>query len=237
MGEGTAIDHERGPFFGLLLTQLVFIALTPFVGDTGQGRMFLYIGVFSIMVAGCYASIKRRSALIGSIILLAIATGAWLGPDVFPGRVDEVLRLASTGLAFSFTAIVVVVAIGQHKRVTTETILGGVNSYLLIAFAFMMFHATVMELEPSAYTVGGVPLRDQLRSTADSHGFATMLYFSFTTLTTLGYGDLVPVTALARLMTSGEAVLGQLYVAVFIARLVSLEVSQRAGEGPNGNAG
>jgi hypothetical protein len=91
----------------------------------------------------------------------------------------------------------------------------------------MMFHALLMVVDVHAYHIGGRPLEDVLRGADDTRGFATLLYFSFTTLTTLGYGDIVPVSPSARLLTSFEAVAGQLYVAIFIARLVSLHASQR----------
>jgi hypothetical protein len=52
-----------------------------------------------------------------------------------------------------------------------------------------------------------------------------MLYFSFVTLTTLGYGDIVPVSGAAKMLASGEALFGQIYLAVFIARLVALHVA------------
>lgn len=227
MGSGMAMAYARGPFGGLLIAQLFFVAVTPFVADGGAGRAFFYLAVFGIMGACAYVSASSRNLLIISTIFLLTACIAWLGPDVLPGEMDQLLRLGVVGVGTAFTAVIVLATVAQHDRVTTDTILGGINAYLLIAVAFTMFHSFVMVLEPSAYKVGGVSLHHQLLGQEDQHGYATLLYFSFTTLTTLGYGDMVPVNPVARLLTSGEAVLGQLFVAIFIARLVSLEVSQR----------
>lgn len=224
---GVAMQHERGPFSGLLGAQLFFIGATPFIRNDGFGGVLLYTGVFAIMLAGAYVCAASRLLLWISIGFVVTAAGAWFAPDVLPGEIDELLRLSVVGTGTAFTAVIVLIAVARHERVTTDTILGGINAYLLIAVAFMMLHGAIMVVEPSAYMVGGVTLHDKLLTEADSRGFATLLYFSFTTLTTLGYGDIIPVDPFARLVTSGEAVLGQLFVAIFIARLVSLEVSQR----------
>jgi voltage-gated potassium channel Kch len=83
-------------------------------------------------------------------------------------------------------------------------------------------------VRPDTYLFAGEPILEYFRGTPDSRGFSTMLYFSFTTLTTLGYGDIVPAAAFARLVTSAESVIGQLFVAIIIGRLVGLEVSARS---------
>jgi len=223
------MSRERGPFAGLLIAQLFFIGSTPFVSSSGIGLAFLYVGVFGIMAMGAYVTASSRNLRIVSLVLLVTALAAWLGPDVLPGRLDDLLRLGSLGLGYAFTASTVVATIARHEKVTTDTILGGINGYLLIACAFTMFYAALIGHSDVDFTLGGVPLAEALSQQQDTHGFATLLYFSFTTVTTLGYGDIVPVGAMARLVTSAEAVIGQLYVTIFIARLVSLEVNQRMG--------
>lgn len=226
------MPRARGPFAGLLIAQLFFVAATPFVSDVGAGRAVIYLGVFGIMGACAYVSASSRNLLVVSVFFLLTAAVAWLGPDVFPGNSDELLRLGVVGVATAFTAVTVLLTVARHDRVTTDTILGGINAYLLIAVAFMMFHGFVMVLDPTAYSLAGVSLHEHLLAADDRRGYATMLYFSFTTLTTLGYGDLVPTSPFARVLASGEAVLGQLFVAIFIARLVSIEVSQRGAAVP-----
>ena len=162
------------------------------------------------------------------MVILIPVLFAWLGPDLMPTSVDEVLRYLTPAICFGFTAYVVIRDVYRHESVTTDTILGAINVYLLISFAFMFLHASVLMVHPDAYLIAGQPILEYFRSTPDSRGFSTMLYFSFTTLTTLGYGDIVPAVAFARLVTSAESVIGQLFVAIIIGRLVGLEVSARA---------
>ena len=91
----------------------------------------------------------------------------------------------------------------------------------------MLAHASIEIVNSGAYSVGGEPLLVHTIGEYDGAALATILYFSFTTLTTLGYGDIVPVSDGARLLTSAEALIGQLYLAIFIGRLVGLEVGER----------
>jgi len=222
------IESERGRFTGLLIAQLLFIFMMPFVSESTTGTAFRYLGLFGILVAGLYAASKDRTERRISMVILLPVLFAWLGPDLFPKPLDELLRYLTPAICFGFTAYVVIREVYRHEKVTTDTILGAINVYLLISFAFMFLHASVLMIRPDAYLFAGEPILEYFRSTPDSRGFSTMLYFSFTTLTTLGYGDIVPAAAFARLVTSAESVIGQLFVAIIIGRLVGLEVSSRA---------
>ena len=222
------IESERGRFTGLLLAQLLFIFIIPFVSESSAGTFFRYLGVFTILAAGLYAAGKDRTELRISMVILLPVLFAWLGPDVLPDPFPDLLQYLTPALCFGFTAYVVIRDVFRHESVTTDTILGAINVYLLISFAFMFLHAAVLVIRPDAYLISGESILEYFQSTPDSRGFSTMLYFSFTTLTTLGYGDIVPAKAFSRLLTSGESVIGQLFVAIIIGRLVGLEVSTRA---------
>jgi voltage-gated potassium channel Kch len=222
------IESERGRFTGLLIAQLLFIFMMPFVSESTTGTFFRYLGLFAILAAGLYAASKDRTERRISMVILIPVLFAWLGPSLMPKPLDELLRYLTPAICFGFTAYVVIRDVYRHERVTTDTILGAINVYLLISFAFMFLHASVLMIRPDAYLFAGEPILEYFRSTPDSRGFSTMLYFSFTTLTTLGYGDIVPAAAFARLVTSAESVIGQLFVAIIIGRLVGLEVSSRA---------
>lgn len=221
------VERERWPYLWLLVAQVFFIFVTPFVSDSGLGQVFLQAGVLGIILAGVSAATSTPRLFRLSLLLLLPALVAWLGPDLFTRFIHHAARAVSASVCFVFTSVVITRSVSRHDRITTETVLGGINVYLLIAFAFAMLHAAMMMIWSDAYTVGGVSLHEHLAGQPDSYGWATIIYFSFTTLTTLGYGDVVPVRPMARLVTSAEAVVGQLYVAIFIARIVSLGVSQR----------
>jgi voltage-gated potassium channel Kch len=107
-------------------------------------------------------------------------------------------------------------------------ILGGINVYLLFSIVFMFLHAFVEVSNPGSYLYQGESLSAALKGHPEIDALAFLLYFSVVTLTTLGYGDIAPAMPAARMLCSLEAVIGQLFVAVFIARLVALHISDRS---------
>lgn len=218
---------ERGPFTWLLIAQLSFFVIAPLLSGWAVQDDFIVVGVFAIVLAGLYASAARKGLLIVSSILVLPAILAWIGPDFFQGTTDEVLRLMTAAICFFFTVLVIILAVIRHETVTTETILGGINAYLLLGLTFMLLHAAVLVAEPGAYLLDGQRIGVEASHRPGLDAVSAMLYFSFTTITTLGYGDITPQTSVARLLTSAEAVTGQLYFAIFLARLVSMGVSQR----------
>ena len=102
-------------------------------------------------------------------------------------------------------------------KVTIDTIRGSICVYLLIGFVWALLYGIVASLNFQAF--------DQ--SIVFEESFGNTVYFSFTTLTTLGYGDILPVSPLAKMLTNLEAIIGQLYPSILIAILVSDYISQR----------
>lgn len=107
------------------------------------------------------------------------------------------------------------------SAVTLDIVSGGICVYLLIGFVWALFYGIVQTLDPNAFSE---PLFAN-----HVNSYAKTIYFSFTTLTTLGYGDVVPKNDIALALTNLEAIIGQMYPAVFIAILVGGYLSQRPG--------
>ena len=103
------------------------------------------------------------------------------------------------------------------NEVTVDIIRGGICVYFLIGFVWALLYGIVGSFDPQAFSQ---PLIE-----AESYGKS--VYFSFTTLTTLGYGDIIPVSPWAKMLTNLEAIVGQLYPAILISILVSDYLSQR----------
>ncbi len=222
------LKMERGRFAGLLVAQIFLIGITPFLSNSEFGQTLLQVGIFAMVFAGVYAASEHERFLYPSLVLLALVAFSWLGPSVFDPRTEATIRLGSVALSYLLTTYVVIRAVAGHREVTTDTILGGINVFLLIGFSFMFLHGVVITQIPDAYALHGVPINIVDDPSGDRHGMATFFYFSVSTLTTLGFGDIVPTHAVSRLLTSVEAILGQLYVAIFIGRLVGIEVSSHS---------
>lgn len=116
--------------------------------------------------------------------------------------------------------------------VTANRICGAVCIYIIIGFCFAILHMMVVLADPSAYKVTAGP--DALPTASEplsaEKRYPLFVYFSFCTLSTLGYGDMVPVSRLARAICCVEGVTGQLYLAILVARLVGLHVANGMGD-------
>ncbi len=99
----------------------------------------------------------------------------------------------------------------SNRKVTIDTIVGGISVFILIGTLWFLFFETIYLLNPEAFTASA--------GTIDSFD---LLYFSFTTVTTVGYGDIVPVSPLAKALANLEGICGVMYPAVLIGRLVGI---------------
>jgi hypothetical protein len=115
-----------------------------------------------------------------------------------------------------FLVIVILLLLNQiftEKRVTGDTLCGGISIYFLMGFLWAMCFQLLLVINPDAIFFSG-----------GQKDLSELIYFSFTTLTTVGYGDLLPASGMARSLSSLEATLGQVFITVFIARLVGLSL-------------
>jgi hypothetical protein len=160
----------------------------------------------------------------GAIVLILLGLAATAASLVLGGAWSPVsttvLQRGGNILTFSVLTWVVGHAVYAPGRITSHRLQGAVVLYLSFATIFASAYALVWELSPGAFA----SLRAQLRGPEE---VATMLYFSLTTLTTAGYGDIVAVDPFARSLANLEAIIGQFYLAITVARLVTLELADR----------
>jgi hypothetical protein len=123
-------------------------------------------------------------------------------------------------LAIAALSFVIAKAVFGAGRVTLHRVQGAIVLYMNFALFFFLLYRLIDVLLPNAFT--GLP-----QSGAENGSGAALLYFSFSTLTTAGFGDITPVHPLARSLANFESVIGQLYPATLLARLVSLELEHR----------
>ena len=127
------------------------------------------------------------------------------------------IYLLPAGLLVTATLPVTISRVLHHKRVTYETVLGALCAYVLLGLLFAFMYLAVAELRDDPFFVQAGP-----------HQQSEYLYFSFVSLTTLGFGDLSPAVGLPQALTVLEALLGQVFLVTLVARLVTLWVRQSA---------
>jgi hypothetical protein len=165
--------------------------------------------------------LSRRRGPIVMILLGLVATFSSLGfGREWSPVAASVLRHGGNILTFSALTWVVVHAVYAPGRITFHRLQGAIVVYLNLATIFGSAYGLIWDMNPSGFSNVGAP-------TGGPGELATMLYFSFTTLTTTGYGDIVPIDPFARSLANLEAVAGQFFLAITVARLVTLELADR----------
>jgi hypothetical protein len=201
-------DDKGLSLFSALLAVVVFV-IPPLV-PPGSGRSAAGdVDYFLLLVSGVHALGAQRLARIVlmpvALVTLVVDALSWFVPVPAPWV---------QGTALLSLVLFLAVVLGRTLRdgpVTAHRLLGGVAAYLLLGIIWAYGYALVALLAPGAFS-GPVSPED---------GSRAFFYFSFVTLTTVGYGDVLPVHPVARSLATLEAVTGPLYLAILIARLVS----------------
>jgi voltage-gated potassium channel Kch len=163
-------------------------------------------------------SYRRGAVVLIALGIAAILAGRQFGPQ-WPPAAESALRHGGAMLTLSSLTWVVLHAVFAPGRITYHRLQGAVIVYLNLAMIFASAFSLIWDLSPGAFTLPG--------PTGGAGELATMLYFSLTTLTTTGYGDIVPIDPFARSLANLESMIGVFYVAITIARLVTLELADR----------
>jgi hypothetical protein len=223
--EGSALtgwqERLRYPSLTVLLTLqlfLMFLALplaargAPIAERVGQ---LLLLVVLALVVMLSHRRVAIAAILLGIAVTVTsvLLGGGW-------SMIGPVLNRGGIMLVFSALTWVVGHAVYAPGRITYHRLQGAAVMYLSLAIIFAAAFSLVRELIPDSFA--NLPI--EARSPRE---FATMLYFSLATLTTTGYGDIVPLDPFARSLANLEAVIGQFYLATAVARLVTLELAYR----------
>jgi len=222
MSSRSSGSDRRVRFFYLFVALLALLALYPYFETATSRLAFMVTFALAIPFAGVYAAGGRRRDLViaGALCIPAQLSNLELlaGVEILPG---VILPAFFTLLFFVFTIYVIVSRLLRREEVTLDVLFGAAAVYLLIGLMWTMAYVLLENLRSGSFMVaaGGTPMLPDL------------LYFSFVTLTTLGYGDILPVTSQAQSLAILEAVTGVLYLAFLIGRLVGayLHAKQDAG--------
>ncbi|HTZ27790.1 MAG TPA: potassium channel family protein [Streptosporangiaceae bacterium] len=196
--------------YGLLLLTLISTYL---LSAFGSGRLIerlsvvLFAGVLLLALRTSPLS-RRRTILLATCVLVgsaAAGTAALSSPRTGTGIAD-----IWDGLVLLLTAVIIVRRVLARPTVTVQSIYGALSAYLIIGLMFAAFYGAIEHLGGTPFFAGHQPANTQ-----------TFQYFSFTTLTTLGYGDFTAAGNGGRAIAVIEALVGQVFLATLVARLVA----------------
>ena len=203
-------------FFILFVSLLALILFTPLV----QGFLGIHIlwNIFltGILLSGVHAvSEKKRNVYIASLLALPMLVSVWSEYFVKNNYVVIVGTLCGV-VFFAYMIVNILLFIYRQDKVTRDLISGAAVVYLLMAIMWTFIYRVIETVHPGSFTVLATDIHERMR----------FIYFSLVTITTLGYGDMVPKTSLTSSLATLEAVVGQLYLVTTVAWLVGVRVSQ-----------
>lgn len=212
----------RGNFLYLLVSLLLLLLLAPLFEGTPMGSIIVSIAFSAILLSALYAVSPGKSMFTLSVMFVVFLILMRWSNHLLQ---SHVLGLVIKLLMIMFL-VVTMCAMFAHilaaGKVTANKICGALSVYLVIGVTWALLYTVIEGIHPQSFAIADSHV-------ARSHEITLFTYYSFVTLTTLGFGDIIPLTPIAKVFTYIEAVFGQIYLAVLIARLVGLHIVHSSG--------
>jgi amino acid transporter len=217
----------------LLVAIIALLGVRPLVSGTGAGNAVYSILVMLVLMVAVYTiqadelrgdrelllQQRKKRAFVGwalAIVTIILRLGVLASPSHQLATASSISLL----LFFGFVTLTELRAVLRQRTVTRETISMSISVYLLMGLTWGLFFIVLFDFQPLAFSFGGAAPPSEQQVTP------VLIYFSLTTLATVGYGDITPVTLQARYAAVAEGIAGQFYLAILVARLVGIQMSQ-----------
>jgi len=222
----TFLEKNQLPYQGILVSFVFLMLLPGLVEGHFWANRFFDLSLFSILIFGAYAAKAKKKRFILLIGLALVAAGLrgflWFGGE------------PSLGLAYLIVVglflIIVLAEMARYvfgsNKIDANIIYGSLCIYFFFGFLFGVIYMLLAAINGSSFSfpleiIAG-PGGDEI-----TQNLKTFFYFSFVTQTTLGYGDITPVSPLAKNLSILQAITGQMYIAILVARLIGLYLVQK----------
>jgi hypothetical protein len=205
-----------GRFLFLFLSLLIFFAIRPFLEDLVKIGYLADVFLTLILISGVYAVGRRGHLLFALLLVGAALTVRWVSYGMALPYAESIVATLSI-IFFTFLSIVILNHIFSETEMNLDVIMGAICVYFAIGLIWAYTFSLLETFEPGSFDLPqGIEVK-----------VAHFAYYSFVTLTTLGYGDITPMSNPARNLAVLEAMMGQLYLAVLIAGLVGKYIAGR----------
>ncbi len=216
------LSNDSGKFIYLLGSLLILLIAGAFVQHTDLGNVIFNVMLSVTLLASIYAiSHNRRFVAVGILMASLTFASAWFAQ--LSASIIFALTSAFLGFVyFLYAAVVILVHIFRSAAITLDELLASISTYLLLGIGGGFVFRFLELLDPGAL-VSTSSVAPEISPVSPMSAY---IYYSFTCLTTLGFGDIVPATPEARAFSYLAAVIGQIFLTVLIARFVGLHISQ-----------
>ncbi|PYK64457.1 MAG: ion transporter [Verrucomicrobia bacterium] len=206
----------------LLIALALLFFFVPFVEEIKGGDLIVSGLLSLVLLAGVLAVASRgRTLTVALLLAIPAVAGRWINhfqPHLVP---PAIFLVAGIGLV-AFVVVNLLRFVLRAPSVDVEVLCASISAYLMLGLIWTMAYWLVEQLTPGAFAF------NTTTGTKETMEGFNAFYFSFITLSTVGYGDITPVSKVARMLAAMEAMTGLFYVAVLIARLVSLYSSPKS---------
>jgi voltage-gated potassium channel len=219
---------SRNRFLIMLICLLGMLGVAPFVEGFIELRVIMDLFMTVILLSAINAvRTKKHTATIAILLTLPFLASIWT---------EHFIKISSLSLVgdffgvacLGFIASVIFIHVLRQHEINREVISGAIVVYLLIGMLWSKVFSALIFIQPGAL------------ASAQEFGLEnrfTLIYYSFVTMTTLGFGDVIPVSAQAKSFTILEAILGQIYLTILVARLVGINIVQWLEKKPGRRTG
>lgn len=208
----------------LLTAQIILAAISPLLINTTNLRFIVDISLTIVLAAAIYAISNTRKHFITGMFLMVPAFGLIWASKIFQSDMLELYSYIASLIFFCYVVALILSDIFHVRLVTVDVIAGGISVYFFIGNIWGVMYAIIARQDANAFNIPAIT-REYIGYSLGE--VSSAMYFSFVTLTTLGYGDITPVNAFARVLAYLEAAIGQVYLTVLIASLVGMHLARR----------
>jgi hypothetical protein len=203
-------------FLFLLISLILWFVLSPFLEGLLRLSTLFDLFVTFILLSGVFAVIQKKGVFIfGLIFAISTIILRWSIHFLNISSLEMVNHILGI-LFMGFIVGIILSYLFKEEEITRDVIMAAICGYFLIGLLWVGVYVLLEVIEPNSFQI----------SQAHSEAEQNFTYYSFVTLTTLGYGDITPLSTPAQSLSLLEAVMGQLYLAILIARLVGIHIAQ-----------
>jgi Ion channel len=215
----------RLPNVLLLLALLAFVLVYPFLAQSAVGRAGIVVIDWVILILALRALRSTGTQIRWGYTLAVLAIGTHIAAWLSGVAVVYAVSLVAQALFHGLVIVCLLRYVLHDEVMALDELFAAASMYALLAFAFAYVYALIEHLAPGAFYINDVNNPDKLIS------WWELLYFSFTCLTSVGFGEITPVSDHARSVVMVQQMAGVLYLAILISRLMSMRSGRpRAGE-------
>ena len=211
----------RGNFAYLLVSLLGFLLVIAVLTQypTAGGDQVLMFLIEGTLILGIWSIARHRIWFVVGIALISVGAINILMHYIFAHEWALYVNLVVALLFYLFTTMLAFEALFTGEQIDLNMIMGSICVYILVGICWSIFYFFESVIHPGAFS--GVDAE------ISKSRFTDLLYYSYVTLSTLGYGDITPVTPIARTLAFLEALFGQFYIAILVASFVGMHISVR----------